>query len=47
MHNNIDSFPIQSFIKYVHIKEIALSNKILTIYMRHIFKYAYNPNIDI
>ena len=31
------------FLKYVHIHEIALSNKILTIYMRNIFKYAYNP----
>ena len=27
---------------YVHINEIALSNKILTIYIRHTFKYAYS-----
>ena len=29
-------------IYFIYIYEIALSNEILTIYMRHIFKYTYN-----
>ena len=40
-NNNIDSFQRHVFTKYLRI--MALSNQILAIHMRHIFKYAYNP----